>query len=73
MFSSICGNCKPMGKFKARVEYAEPPKTVECPRCHLEFNPNKAREDSAMVAFFKYVVILVLLMAIAAFIIQVVF
>ena len=62
-----------MGKFKARVEYAEPPKTVECPRCHLEFNPNKAREDSAMVAFFKYVVILVLGCLAVAFIIAVTF
>ena len=62
-----------MGKIKYRIEHAKPAKTVECPRCHLEFNPNKAREDSAMVAFFKWVVILVLLMAIAASIIRVAF
>jgi len=62
-----------MGKIKYRVEHAKLAKTVECPRCHLEFNPNKAREDSAMVAFFKWVVILVLGCLMVAFIIAVTF
>ena len=62
-----------MGKIRYRVEHAKPPKTVTCPRCHLEFDPNKAREDSAMVAFFKYVVILVLGCLAVAFIIAVTF
>ena len=62
-----------MGKFKARVEYAEPPKKIECPRCHLEFNPNKVREDSAIGVFVKNVAILVLVCVIAASIIRVAF
>ena len=62
-----------MGKIKYRIEHAKPPKTVTCPRCHLEFNPNKAREDSAIGVFVKNVVILVLVCVIAAFIIRVAF
>jgi len=62
-----------MGKIRYRVEHAKPPKTVTCPRCHLEFDPNKAREDSAIGVFVKDVAILVLLMAIAASIIRVAF
>ena len=62
-----------MGKVKWRVEHAEPPKTVTCPRCHLEFNPNKAREDSAIGVFVKDVVILVLGCLAVAFIIAVTF
>ena len=62
-----------MGKIKYRIEYAKPAKTVKCPRCHLEFDPVKARQDSAIGVFVKNVAILVLVCVIAASIIRVAF